>query len=219
MTASAISLAYRPATVDLVNAQSATPGSGRRTPEEPPGSETDASVGVGFAAGHEWALEEAYRRWGSLIHTVALRSTGNAHDAEDVTQAVFVSAWRGRQRYTPDHAALPAWLLGITKRRIADHWESRTREQRRIEAAGRASETTPDAEEGVEKVADRVLIADELSRLDQPQKQIMELAFFDDLTHHQIAERMAMPLGTVKSHIRRSLMRLRSRLEVDGVAV
>ncbi|MCZ3390071.1 MAG: sigma-70 family RNA polymerase sigma factor [Actinomycetia bacterium] len=182
-------------------------------------SMTDKAVGVAFADGQEWALEEAYRRWGALIHSVAQRSTGSAHDADDVAQVVFVSAWRGRHRYSPDHAALPAWLLGITKRRIADHWESRSREQRRIDAAGRASKSAPAAEESVEKVADRVLIADELSRLDQPQREIMELAFFDDLTHHQIAERLAIPLGTVKSHIRRSLMRLRSRLEVDGVAV
>ncbi len=191
-----------------------TPGSARLAD-----SATDASVGVGFADGEEWALEEAYRRWGALIQTVALRSTGNPHDADDVAQAVFVSAWRGRHRYSPDHAALPAWLLGITKRRIADHWESRSREQRKVDAAGHASEVVPQTEESVEQVADRVLIADELSRLDQPQRQIMELAFFDDLTHHQIADRLAMPLGTVKSHIRRSLMRLRSRLEVDGVAV
>lgn len=180
---------------------------------------TDADVGRAFADGKEWALEEAFHRWGALIHTVALRSTGSSHDADDVTQAVFVSAWRGRHRYTPEHAALPAWLLGIAKRRIADHWQSRTREQRRMEAAGRASETEPATEESVERVADRVLIADELSRLDQPQRQIMELAFYDDLTHHQIAERLALPLGTVKSHIRRSLLRLRSRLEVDGVTV
>jgi RNA polymerase sigma factor (sigma-70 family) len=180
---------------------------------------TDADVGVAFADGHEWALEEAYRRWGGLIHTVALRSTGSSHDADDVAQAVFVSAWRGRHRYSPVQAALPAWLLGITRRRIADHWESRSREQRRIDAAGHASAGEPAAEESVEQVADRVLIADELSRLDQPQRQIMELAFYEDLTHQQIAERLSLPLGTVKSHIRRSLLRLRSRLEVDGVAV
>ncbi|MCZ3386358.1 MAG: sigma-70 family RNA polymerase sigma factor [Actinomycetia bacterium] len=185
-----------------------------------PTTETsDAAVGVAFADGSEWALEEAYRRWGALIHTIAARSTGSQHDADDVAQAVFVSAWRGRHRYSPDQGALPAWLLGITRRRIADHWESRSREQRRIDAAGAASEVLPASEESVEKVANRVLIADELSRLDQPQRQIMELAFFDDLTHHQIADHLSMPLGTVKSHIRRSLIRLRSRLEVDGVTV
>jgi len=207
------------ATVVHVEAQSAPTDSLRGSSGPSRDSMTDAAVGVGFVDGREWALEEAYRRWGSVIHAVAQRATGNPHDADDITQAVFVSAWQGRHRYSPDYAALPAWLLGIARRRIADHWETRTREQRRIDAAGRASQSAPAAEESVEKVADRVLIADELSRLDQPQREIMELAFFDDLTHHQIAERLAIPLGTVKSHIRRSLIRLRSRLEVDGVAV
>ncbi len=207
------------ATVSVVDLEPAPDGSEGGVSGTPHEAATDAAVGVAFADGQEWALEEAYRRWGSLIHALAQRATGSPHDADDIAQAVFVSAWRGRHRYTPDYAALPAWLLGITKRRIADHWDSRTREQRRIDAAGHASESTPATEDSVEKVADRVLIADELARLEQPQRQIMELAFFDDLTHHQIAERLAMPLGTVKSHIRRSLMRLRSRLEVDGVAV
>jgi RNA polymerase sigma-70 factor (ECF subfamily) len=140
-----------------------------------------------------------YERWGTLVYTLCLRSTGNAEDAADLTQAVFLSAWRGRSGYDPSAGALSAWLVGITRRRIADHWERRTKE--------------------TDSITDTVLLADELNRLGEPQKRIMELAFFQDLTHAQIASVLDLPLGTVKSHIRRSLERLRSRLEVDSVIV
>jgi len=170
-------------------------------------------LGTLFAAGDEQAIREAYRRWSPLVHTIALRSLGTVTDAEEVTQLVFVDAWRSRSRFDPSRSRLPAWLIGITRHAVADAHERRARDRRLAAAAEPRAEVAP---AGDDRIVDRVVVADELSRLDDPQRTILRLAFYEDLTHDQIATRLDLPLGTVKSHVRRSLARLRTRWEVDG---
>ena len=175
----------------------------------------DASaLAVRFVAGDERALAEIYGQWSSLVYSLALRSLGDATDAEDVTQKVFVAAWQGRARFDPDRASLSAWLVGITRHTIADTHEARTRHRMLTDQV--ASVTADDSVPAPEAdLADRLLIADEMARLDPVPRAVVRLAFFDDLTHLQIAERLGIPVGTVKSHIKRSLSKLRGRLEVS----
>ena len=170
-----------------------------------------------FRGGDERALEEIYRRWSPVVFTMALRFVGDRGDAEDVTQKTFVSAWTSRERFDPTKAKLSTWLIAITRRRIADTLEARTR-VRALQAELQRF-TMPDDVVGAEvDLGDRLLLADEIDRLEPDARRVVRLAFYDDLTHEQISERLGMPLGTVKSHIRRSLTRLRSRLEVGHVA-
>lgn len=109
--------------------------------------------------------------------------------------------------------AAGAWLLAIARRRIADAHEARARATR-LEEALKA--VVP--EQTVEHdVSDAMVVADEVSQLEPDARAVLALAFYEDLTHQQISERLGMPLGTVKSHIRRSLTRLRTRLEAHHV--
>jgi RNA polymerase sigma factor (sigma-70 family) len=179
----------------------------------------DAEVGRLFAAGDERALAWAYERWAGLVHGIAVRSLGSSADAEDVTQQVFVSAWTGRAGYRPADGPLPAWLVGITRHRIADAFARRQRDERAHVAALGVVEATAPSTAFDTRAEDRVILLEELARIGEPQRGIMELAFFHDLTHEQISQHTGLPLGTVKSHIRRTLVRLRSRLEVDGAAL
>jgi RNA polymerase sigma factor (sigma-70 family) len=181
----------------------------------------DAEVARRFAAGDEQALAWAYERWAGQVHGMAVRALGPGPDAEDVTQQTFVAAWTGRARYSPAQGPLPAWLVGICRHKIADAWAKLAQQRRSAEAAAADARSAPahPGDEVDSVVADRVLLLGELDRLGQPQRGIIELAFFEDLTHAQIAARTGIPLGTVKSHIRRTLERLRDRLEVDGAAL
>ncbi|KUO09956.1 RNA polymerase subunit sigma-24 [Streptomyces sp. DSM 15324] len=170
----------------------------------------------GFLAGDEGCLEIVHRRWSPLVHTLARRSLGDAREAEDVTQVVFLAAWRGRAGFAPDRGTLPGWLVGIARRKIADALSARTRRTELVAAAGAALLlTADDAVVHPEAAVERALLADELARLPVSQRRVLNLAFYDDLTQSQIAELTGWPLGTVKSHARRGLHRLAGRLGKD----
>lgn len=170
-----------------------------------------------FVAGDETALRELYDAEAGLVHRFFLRCLPNRADAEEATGTVFIKAWRGRAGFDPARGSLVGWLLGIARRELAHHGERVARE--RALRAALAAVVEPDPlEPGPEAVVDRLVLAGELARLPAEQRRCLELAFFDGLTHVQVAALTGLPLGTVKSHVRRGLAALRTRLEVDRAA-
>lgn len=165
-----------------------------------------------LSGGSREALEEIYRRWGRLVYSFALRSLGNPHDAEEVTQSTFLAAWRSRRTLRPTPAALPGWLVGIAKHQIK---EVRRQQQRQLRNDRTVSNGLREEQE-LTDLALRLTLKNELQALGEPRCTILRLAFVQDQTHEQIAQQLAIPLGTVKSHLRRGLMQLRQRIEEVG---
>lgn len=179
----------------------------------------EARLAAAFPEGDEALLREVYERFGGPVYRMALRLLPTPADAEEVTQSTFVSAWQARSVYAPDRAPLGAWLMTIGRRRAIDRLRAVHRERQSTDAALRDADLARPAggPDDPARVVDRVVVAEELERLPDTQRRVLELAFFDDLTHSQIAGVTGIPLGTVKSHLRRGLGSLRRRMEVDGV--
>ena len=173
----------------------------------------ESEVAAGFLAGDPEGVARVYQAYGGLVYTIALRIVGNPDDAADVAQSAFASAWRGRGSFDPERAPFKSWLSAITRRRAIDHLR-RPVLVREITGADAQldAEVELDAAEGV---VDRIVLKDALSELAEPARTIIGLAFYEQLTHTEISEQLQLPLGTVKSHLRRSLLRLRSRLEAS----
>lgn len=177
----------------------------------------DVDLAERFRSGDESVLRAVYDRYGGLVYRLGHACLATHHEAEELTQATFVAAWRGRRTFDPSRGTLAGWLLGIGRRQVADRLRVLRRE-RDLAAAVRQVEPGYSPTPAPERVVDRLVVADELRRLSPEQRRVVELAFFDDLTHVQIAGLTGLPLGTVKSHLRRGLDRLRRRWEVDGAA-
>ena len=171
---------------------------------------SDASLVAGFVAGDETALKCLYDAHSRLVHSYCRRVVGADH-AADVTQEVFLAAWRSRDRYRPDAGTFTGWLMGIARFKAID--ATRARARRPDTSDDEAGVDVPVSAGEADDLALRMLLTDALQQLPERARQMVELAFFEDLTHTEIAERTDQPLGTVKSDIRRGLERLRSHLE------
>lgn len=171
----------------------------------------EADVETRFGSDDPAVLRAAFDTCGGAVYGYGRRMLPSNEDAEDLVQQVFVTAWRQRHRYDPSRASLLSWLLGIARHKAIDRLRKLDRERRLV------VDKPDDAGDEAAHTADRLLVTEALAWLRPEQQQVLELAFYDDLTHQQIADKLGMPLGTVKSHARRGLQRLRRFLDSETV--
>jgi RNA polymerase sigma-70 factor (ECF subfamily) len=168
------------------------------------------------AAGDQSALAALYDESSSLVHSLTNRMLGNAADADEVTLDVYTQVWRTAATYDQARGSVASWLVTLARSRAIDRTRSRAsrvkREQPILDFTSfEAATASPEQQIAFSQRSQRVQAA--LATLSPEQSEALQLAFFSDLSHSELAERLGQPLGTVKSRIRSGMMKLRMELE------
>src|SRR6185437_6148619 len=169
--------------------------------------------------GDQSAFSALYDRLSRPLYSLALRMLGDAGDAQDALQDVFLQIWSRAATYNPEQSTVFSWSVLLTRSRVIDRLRARKRRLRVVGSATDGEDADVADASTMETAADTAYKNDEAARvrsvfnnLPSDQREAIELAFFGDLTHHEIAARLGEPLGTIKARIRRGLLKLRERL-------
>jgi RNA polymerase sigma-70 factor (ECF subfamily) len=161
--------------------------------------------------GDRAAFRTLYDRWSGRLHGIALRITRQAPLAADATHDAFVQVWQQARRFDPERGSAEAFLISLVRYRAMDIVRRRGREISGYEPEDRADET-PDALAQLVGSTEGAALHRCLDLLDAERRRLIVMAFVDGLSHSELAEKLSVPLGTVKSWIRRSLLSLRECL-------
>ena len=168
-----------------------------------------------LARGERDALEEVYRSTSAKLFGICYRILGDRKEAEDALQEVYVNLWRRADRYDPDRASPISWLATFARNRAIDRL--RTGKVRRgavpVEDAAPIADGSPLAEDMLIDAERSARIHHCIDQLEERQRDSIRTAFFDGRTYAELAEQREVPLGTMKSWIRRGLARLKTCLE------
>jgi RNA polymerase sigma-70 factor (ECF subfamily) len=179
-----------------------------KSPAPRPDAAEEMRLVAHVRAGDQQALAELYDRYSSVVYAVALRVLQDAAAAEDVLQDIFLQLWRNPDAFDASRGSLGAWLAVISRHRSIDRLR-----QRRPETDIDNCVITSDAD--LRDQTERSLVIEKvrgaLGEMNPDQRKALEMAFFQGLTHVEIAEKTGEPLGTIKTRIRSALRQLRAK--------
>lgn len=166
------------------------------------------------AAGDGEAIQQCIDEYGGLVWSMARRRGLPAEDAEDVVQEVFIDLWKSADRFDPGQASEKVFVAMITRRRLIDRLR---REQRRPQTQAILLETQDYAGDDFERLENAVeasMASKALAQLKPKERDVLLLSTYHGLSHGQISEHTGIPLGTVKTYIRRGLQRVKELLDL-----
>lgn len=175
----------------------------------------DAPLLGRVAAGDGEAVQACLDRFGNLVWSLARRFTPNQADAEDAVQEIFIDLWSSAARYDSTRASETTFVAMVARRRLIDRLRKSRRQPGMEELASTADLQHPDASPDVGLRDDAARAARVLRTLKPEQQQVIKLAVYEGHTHQSIADALQMPLGTVKTHLRRGLLKVREAMQAS----
>jgi RNA polymerase sigma-70 factor (ECF subfamily) len=180
-------------------------------------SDSDRELVRKLQAGNTDALAMLYDRYAPMVYTLALKMLHNAAEAEDLTQEAFVNFWQ-QQKYDPDRGSVGSYLATYTRSRALDRLRVGGGRRNIMKKVQRMTGATPRPPTPLEQAAQserQQRLQEALNHLSPAEREVLEIAYFEGLSQSQIAQRLGIPLGTVKTRSRQGLLRLRDHLGND----
>ena len=179
-----------------------------KSPQRHDDAADDMRLVARIRAGDQQAMSQLYDRYGKIVYAVALRVLQDAAAAEDVLQEVFLQLWRNPDAFDASRGSLAAWLSVISRHRSIDQLRKRRPE---IDIEDCVIAGGPDLRDETERALVVEKVRGVLAAMNPEQRKALEMAFFQGLTHTEIAEKTGEPLGTIKTRIRSGLQQLRTK--------
>jgi RNA polymerase sigma-70 factor (ECF subfamily) len=185
-----------------------------------PSATRDQDLIVRVAQGDERAIATLYDRYAQVLYAVAYRIVRERADADEVVLEALAQAWREAPRFESNRGSVAAWLTMMTRSRALDQVRSRNRRTRITDSAAQEDPATAPAmgvwrdrpDDGVEAGERQKRVREALDQLSPPQRETIELAYYEGLSQSEIAERLQEPLGTIKTRMRLGMLKLRDAL-------
>ena len=174
------------------------------------GTTADLSIVTGLKTGDQGAMAELYDRYSSVVYAVALRVLGDTGAAEDVLQEVFLQLWRNPHAFDAARGNLASWLAVVTRNRAIDSLRKR-RPETNIENV--VLSVAPDLAGEAERARAAAKVRGVMGSMAPAQRGVLEMAYWEGMSHSEIAEKTGEPLGTIKTRIRAGLIILRKAFQ------